>query len=79
MVSHNGILGVQFLRKQQFEYAFGRGDRVVMHSDGMSARWSLAAYPGLSDRHPAVVAGVLYRDHRRPRDDVTVLVSGIRS
>jgi anti-sigma regulatory factor (Ser/Thr protein kinase) len=79
LVSHNGILGVRFLRKQQFEYAFGHGDRLVMHSDGMSARWSLAAYPGLSVRHPAVVAGVLYRDHARSRDDVTVLVSGIKS
>jgi hypothetical protein len=78
MVSHNGTLGVQLLRKQQFEYSFGHGDRVVMHSDGMSAHWSLAAYPGLSVRHPAVVAGVLYRDHGRARDDVTVLVSGIR-
>ena len=79
MVSHNGILGVQLLRKQQFEYECGPGDKIVMHSDGMSARWSLNAYPGLFVRHAAVIAGVLYRDHARPRDDVTVLVSGIRS
>ena len=78
MVSHNGILGAQLLRKQQFEYERGSGDKIVMHSDGMSARWSLQAYPGLFVRHPAVIAGVLYRDHARPRDDVTVLVSGIR-
>jgi len=25
-------------------------------------------------RHAAVIAGVLYRDHARPRDDVTVVV-----
>jgi anti-sigma regulatory factor (Ser/Thr protein kinase) len=47
MVSHNGILGVQLLRRQQFEYEYNRGSRVVMHSDGMSARWSLSTYPGL--------------------------------
>ncbi len=79
MVSHNGILGVQLLRKQQFEYDYVPGDRIVMHSDGMSARWSLGAYPGLFARHAAVIAGVLYRDHARARDDVTVLVSGIRT
>jgi anti-sigma regulatory factor (Ser/Thr protein kinase) len=79
MVSHNGILGVQLLRTQQFEYPCNPGDRIVMHSDGMSARWSLKDYPGLFVRHPAVIAGVLYRDHARARDDVTVLVSGIRS
>jgi anti-sigma regulatory factor (Ser/Thr protein kinase) len=78
MASHNGILGVQLLRKQQFEYEYSRGDRIVMHSDGMSARWSLSAYPGLFARHAAVIAGVLYRDHARTRDDVTVLVTGAR-
>jgi anti-sigma regulatory factor (Ser/Thr protein kinase) len=74
MVSHNGILGVQVVRKQQFEYPCAAQERVVMHSDGMSARWSLKAYPGLYMRHAAVIAGVLYRDHARPRDDVTVVV-----
>jgi anti-sigma regulatory factor (Ser/Thr protein kinase) len=78
MVSHNGTLGVQLLRKQQFEYDFGRGSRVVMHSDGMSARWAASAYPGLFARHAAVIAAVLYRDHARARDDVTVIVSGAR-
>jgi anti-sigma regulatory factor (Ser/Thr protein kinase) len=79
MVSHNGILGVHLLRKQQFEYEYAPGDKIVMHSDGMSARWSLQDYPGLFLRHAAVIAGVLYRDHARPRDDVTILVSGIRA
>jgi anti-sigma regulatory factor (Ser/Thr protein kinase) len=78
MVSHNGILGVQLPRKQQFDYPCTLEDRVVMHSDGMSARWSLQTYPGLFSRHAAVIAGVLYRDHARPRDDVTVVVSGAR-
>ena len=79
MVSHNGILGVQLLRKQQFEYDFDQGSRVVMHSDGMSARWAVSAYPGLFARHAAVIAAVLYRDHARARDDVTVIVSGARA
>jgi len=79
MVSHNGILGVQLPRKQQFQYECSPGDRVVMHSDGLSARWSLSSYPGLSVRHAAVIAGVLYRDHARARDDVTVVVSGPRA
>ena len=45
-----------------------------MHSDGLATRWSLDAYPGLQRRHPGLVAGVLYRDYSRGRDDVTVLV-----
>jgi hypothetical protein len=46
-----------------------------MHSDGLSARWILATYPGLFQRHSAVIAGVLYRDCSRDRDDATVVVA----
>ena len=35
---------------------------LVMHSDGLTSRWSLDAYQGLLSRHPALIAGVLYRD-----------------
>jgi hypothetical protein len=45
-----------------------------MHSDGISARWRLEAYEGLADAHPALIAGIIYRDFGRPRDDATVLV-----
>jgi hypothetical protein len=45
-----------------------------MHSDGISARWRADAYPGLAKAHPALVAGIIYRDFGRPRDDATVLV-----
>ena len=76
MVSHNGTLGAMLLRAQQFEYPCQSGDRVVMHSDGMSARWSIGDYVGLLPRHAAVIAGVLFRDHARGRDDTTVLVVG---
>jgi anti-sigma regulatory factor (Ser/Thr protein kinase) len=74
MVSHNGTLGVQSLRTQHFEYEWPLGSRLVMHSDGLSARWNISQYPGLHLRHSAVVAGVLYRDFGRRRDDATVVV-----
>jgi hypothetical protein len=45
-----------------------------MHSDGLQSRWSFDPYPGLAQRHPAVVAGLLYRDFARGRDDLTVAV-----
>ena len=45
-----------------------------MHSDGLTAHWSLDGYPGLAERDPLMVAAVLYRDFRRVRDDATVLV-----
>jgi anti-sigma regulatory factor (Ser/Thr protein kinase) len=75
MVSHNGTLGAQLLRTQQFEYEWPAGNLAIMHSDGLSARWSLADYPGLFQRHPAVIAAALYRDNVRSRDDATVVVA----
>lgn len=74
LVSHNGILGTQMRRTQQFEYPAPSGSLLVMHTDGLSARWSLSQHAGLYARHPAVIAGVLFREHGRPRDDATVLV-----
>jgi len=46
-----------------------------MCSDGLATHWSLEPYPDLARRHPGVVAGVLYRDHSRRRDDVTVVAA----
>ena len=47
-----------------------------MHSDGLQTHWRLERYQGAGVRHPGVIAGLLYRDFNRGRDDVTVV--GIR-
>jgi anti-sigma regulatory factor (Ser/Thr protein kinase) len=75
LVSHNGTLGLRPPRLREFEYQRETGTLLVMHSDGLSARWDLAARPGLLRHHPAVIAAVLYRDHGRPRDDATIVVT----
>ena len=75
MVSHNGTLGHDARRFAEFSYAFARGAVLVLHSDGLSNRWTLDAYPGLAIRRPGVIAGVLYRDFRRERDDATIVVA----
>ena len=74
LVSHNGIAGHEMRKVQEFRYDWPTDSLLVMHSDGVSARWDLARYPGLVSRHPSVVAGVLYRDFSRGRDDALVVV-----
>jgi anti-sigma regulatory factor (Ser/Thr protein kinase) len=74
MVSYNGTLGVQAQRTRQFTYEWPREEIVIMHSDGLSARWNLSEHPGLFSHHPAIIAAVLYRDMARKRDDATVVV-----
>lgn len=74
MVSHNGIVGSNLRKVQEFPAPWGPGAMMIMHSDGLGTRWNLDDYRGLSACHPAVIAAVLYRDFSRGRDDVTVLV-----
>jgi len=75
MVSHNGILGHQVRKIQEFQYPFARQALLVAHSDGIGTHWDLAGYAGLAARHPALVAAALYRDHGRARDDATVVAA----
>lgn len=72
LFSHNGIVGVQYRKAQQFEYPCPRESLLTLHSDGLQSRWAFDKYRGLSQRHPGIIAGVLYRDFYRGNDDVTV-------
>jgi hypothetical protein len=74
MVSHNGTAGHVAPRIREFTYPFTDDPVVILHSDGLSAKWDLSDYPGLAASHPSLIAGVLFRDHRRERDDATIAV-----
>ena len=74
LVSHSGTLGHVLRRVQEFDFAFPAGALLILHSDGLATRWTSADYPGLMSKHAGLIAGVLYRDHERGRDDVTVVV-----
>ncbi len=72
LMSHNGTVGGEMRKVVSLDFAFPDRALLIMHSDGLQTRWTLP--PGLAARHPAVVAGVLYRDFRRSHDDVTIAV-----
>lgn len=75
MVSYNGTIGHEVRKIQAFSYSWMRGGLLIMHSDGLRTQWRLDRYPRLFTHHPSLIAGVLYRDFNRGRDDVTVLVA----
>ena len=79
LLSHNGIIGVEARKLQQFDYPWQDGDLLIMHSDGLSTRWKWNDYPGLAQADTAVIAAVLYRDARRGRDDATILVVRLKA
>ena len=75
MVSHNGIVGHNVHRTQEFAYPWQPGELLVAHSDGLESQWSLAGLPAIGAQHPSLIAAALFRRHWRKRDDVTVLVA----
>lgn len=77
MISHNGTAGHHSPRFQEFLYPLPEDALVIMHSDGLHTSWNIDDYPGLRRRDPTVIAGVLYRDAARDRDDVCVVAARI--
>ena len=75
MVSHPGIVGHQLSRVQEFTYPWSDRSLLVLASDGIKTQWRLDAYPGISRRHPTLIAATLWRDFSRGRDDATVVVA----
>lgn len=75
LMSHNGTVGAEARRIQLLRSPWPAHALLIMHSDGLTSRWSVNDYPGLRQRDPTLIAGVLYRDHRRDRDDATVVVA----
>jgi anti-sigma regulatory factor (Ser/Thr protein kinase) len=74
MLSVPGIAGFQARVIRQFEYDVPPGAAVILHSDGISSRWEVAAVPGLAARDPLVIAAVLLAEAGQHRDDAGVLV-----
>lgn len=76
LVSHNGTLGHQVRRVQQFSYPFQKGDLLLMHSDGLTTHSK--GIPGsLLAQAPFVIAPLLFSEQLRGRDDATLLVNRI--
>lgn len=75
LVSHNGTLGHQLRRVQQFSYPYDRDDLLLMHSDGLTSQPKLGIPPSLLSQPPNVIAPFLFSEQLRGRDDATILVN----
>jgi anti-sigma regulatory factor (Ser/Thr protein kinase) len=67
--SYNGIVGHATPRIRELSYPITPAATVLFHSDGLTASWQPERYPGLMQHPCATIAGVLYRDCKRGRDD----------
>lgn len=69
-----GTAGHAARRIQEFAYPMQPDDLFVLCSDGIATGWSLDGHPGVMAAHPTLIAGLVFRDFARARDDATVLV-----
>lgn len=69
-----GILGGHMRRPRVFGGPIQRPERVVIYSDGISARFGLDGLRGLT---PAQACHAIIDHHRRPHDDASVLVADL--
>ena len=74
LVTHAGIVGHEMRKRSAFLAPLGAGGLAVLHSDGLTTQCAVQRHAGLEHAHASLVAGVLYREHLRGRDDATVLV-----
>jgi anti-sigma regulatory factor (Ser/Thr protein kinase) len=74
-LSANGTLGARLGQLRVWTYPWAEGATLIMASDGVSASWDIESYPGILQRTPQILAGVLMRDYGRNADDATVLVA----
>ncbi|MEG9436310.1 SpoIIE family protein phosphatase [Edaphobacter sp. HDX4] len=76
LVSQNGTLGAVMPRNvQEFTYPVDPDTMLIMFSDGLTSKASPVAYTGFHNRPAMLLAGLMYRDFSRRRDDASVLVT----
>jgi anti-sigma regulatory factor (Ser/Thr protein kinase) len=76
MVSVPGIAGYQARTIRAFDHELPAGATVVLHSDGLTERWTPEGRDALFRGSPLVVAAALLRDAGVRKDDAGVLVCG---
>ncbi|MFE3268055.1 SpoIIE family protein phosphatase [Streptomyces sp. NPDC059215] len=70
-----GVAGHQIRTLRTVTGVLPAGSALVMHSDGLSERWTPQALPGLLEHSPGVIAGHFLRSAGKYHDDVAVAVA----
>ncbi|MFI1018677.1 ATP-binding SpoIIE family protein phosphatase [Streptomyces sp. NPDC020965] len=74
LLSAPGIVGHQMRTLRTFEAPLPPDGALVLHSDGLTERWSADTLPGLLQHTPPVIAGQLLREAAVRRDDAGIVV-----
>jgi hypothetical protein len=75
MPSSPGIAGAFGKPIRELRFALPASALVVLHSDGLTSKWDLNAYPGLRARRCLLIAATLLRDAGVHHDDASAVVA----
>jgi hypothetical protein len=75
LAAQPGIVGHRMPRLREHVEPLDGASTLVLHSDGLSDKWTIEELPGVLDRGPGVLAGALVRGAGVRRDDASVLVA----
>lgn len=74
LMGQHGTAGVQIAKPRPIDAECLAHGIVVLHTDGISARWKSSDYAGLLGRDPGLMAACILWRNTRGRDDATVVV-----
>lgn len=75
LASTPGIVGHNARKFREFAFDLAPDAIVILHSDGLTAKWDLNDYPGLRARDPHLIAATLMRDAAIRHDDSSIVVA----
>ena len=73
-IAFRGIVGLILPRIRSFDFALGPVWQLILHTDGVSARFDPDALPAEVQRVPPALAAGVLRQWGRDTDDATVVV-----
>jgi anti-sigma regulatory factor (Ser/Thr protein kinase) len=74
-ICNNGIIGLNIpTRLENNILEAEKFQQLILCSDGIKTRWELMRYPSILKYDPMILAAVIYKDHARQTDDMTILI-----
>lgn len=78
-IANNGVIGMNIPnRLENTNYALEKLQMMIFCSDGIKTRWDIIKYPGILKYDPMLLAAVLYKDHGRKTDDMTIVIVKVK-
>jgi anti-sigma regulatory factor (Ser/Thr protein kinase) len=78
LASYPGIVGSYSKKMREQTVKLPRDPLIILHSDGLTSKWDLHAYPGIVVHSPDVIAATLLRDAGIRHDDASILVAKVQ-